>query len=166
MNLIAAVDENWGIGYEGKLLFSIPEDMKLFKTLTENKVVVMGHSTLKSLPNSKVLKNRTNIVLSHSSNLQIDNAAIYNSVEPLLSAVKSFNSDDVFIIGGQTVYEQLIDYCEFAYITKVNAQRDADRYFPDIERMDNWKIQHQSPEKCYNYLNYTFIKYININVLT
>ncbi|MDR2728150.1 MAG: dihydrofolate reductase [Chitinispirillales bacterium] len=166
MNLIAAVDNNWGIGYEGKLLFSIPEDMKQFKTLTENKVVVMGHSTLKSLPNSKVLKNRTNIVLSRNSNLQINNAAIYNSVEQLLSAIKSFNSNDVFIIGGQTVYEQLIDYCEFAYITKVNTQRNADRYFPDIERMSNWKIQDQSSEKCYNNLNYTFIKYINSSVLT
>ncbi|MDR0306999.1 MAG: dihydrofolate reductase [Chitinispirillales bacterium] len=165
MNLIAAVSNNWGIGLRGELLFSIPEDMRHFKTLTQNKVVVMGHSTFKSLPNSKALKNRVNIVLSHNINLQIDNAMVYNSVEQLLSAVSGFSSEDIFIIGGQAVYEQLINYCEFAYITKVNTRQDADRYFPKIEEMSNWKIQCRSSEKSYNDLTYTFVTYINDNVL-
>ena len=88
MNIIAAVDENWGIGHSGKLLASIPEDMKFFSRMTTGKIVVMGHATLKSLPNSAPLKNRTNIVLSKNRNLTIKGAVVYNEKNQLLIILK------------------------------------------------------------------------------
>ncbi|MDR2898342.1 MAG: dihydrofolate reductase [Spirochaetaceae bacterium] len=165
MNLIVAVDNNWCIGSQGNLLFSIPEDMQYFKKLTETKVVIMGHSTLKSLPHGKPLKNRTNIILSRNKDLNIDNAVVCHSVAELLSLIGTYNADDVFVIGGQMIYELLLDYCHAAYVTKINAQGNGDTWFPNIDNRDNWELADESEEKQYNDITYRFTKYLNKKVL-
>jgi dihydrofolate reductase len=158
---IVAVDENWGIGYKGELLFKIPEDMKFFRSLTENKVVVMGHATFKSLPGARPLKNRINIILSKDKGLKIESVIVCNSTEQLFDAVSAYPSDDVFVIGGQEIYNQLFDYCSTIYITKVESLKQADRHFPNIDLKHNWKLQSESEKKEYEGLKYTFNKYIN-----
>jgi len=163
MNAIVAVDQKWGIGCGGELLFSIPEDMKFFKNKTENKVVVMGHWTLKSLPGSKPLKNRVNIVLSKNARLKLDSVIVCNCIEQLLSIVSKYNPDDVFVIGGQELYSQLLDYCSHLYVTKVNAEEMADRFFPNIDLLDNWIIEEKSEDKTHNGLTFAFYKYANKN---
>lgn len=165
MNAIVAVDEEWGIGCNGNLLFSIPEDIQHFKNLTQNKVVVMGHDTFMSLPGSKPLKNRINIVLSKNNNLKLDSVITCNSINQLLNMISIYNPDDVFLIGGQELYKQLIEYCSAVYVTKIKQLKVADRFFPNIDLLDNWKIESKSEEKFHNELIFTFYKYINNKVI-
>ena len=94
MKLIAAVDNEWNIGNKGGLLFSLPDDMKFFRTTTSGKIVVMGRKTLESFPGSKPLKNRVNIVLSRC-NRHVDGAEFATSVDELLDKLKAYNSDDI-----------------------------------------------------------------------
>jgi len=164
MVAIVIVDEYWGIGYNGDLLFTIPEDMKFFKEFTMNKVVVMGHSTFKSLPGGKPLKGRINIVLSRKKGLSLESAIICDSIEQLLDTVNVYNPDDVIVIGGQEIYSQLLDYCNAIYLTKVKADKKADKHFPSIDSLENWAIGSKSDEKEYGGLKYTFYKYINTNM--
>jgi dihydrofolate reductase len=161
MNLIAAVDNNWGIGYHGKLLFSLPPDLQHFKRLTENKVVVMGLATFISLPGSKALENRINIVLSDDNDFTAEDVMVCHSLKSLFSVIKQYQPADVFVSGGQAIYELLVDYCSCAYITKVDAVAEADRYFPNIDKMNNWEIVAESPVNTYNDLNFVFAEYIN-----
>ena len=160
MNLIVAVDNDWGIGCDGKLLFDIPEDMEYFRTKTAGKTVVMGLATLQSLPGSKPLRNRTNIVLSLDGT-PIYGAIVCNSIEQVLSEAQKHNPDDVFIIGGESVYTAFLDYCSRAYITKVNAVRTADRFFPNIDEQDNWKLASESDVRTHGDLTFTFCEYVN-----
>ena len=101
MNLIAAVDKNWAIGYQNKLLTSIPEDMKFFRQTTTGKVVVMGRKTLESFPGKKPLKNRTNIVLTKNPSYQAEGAIVVHNEDELREELKKYDSEDIFVIGGR-----------------------------------------------------------------
>jgi len=159
MNLIVAVAKDWGIGCENKLLFRIPEDQKYFRATTTGKVVVMGHSTFKSLPGGKLLKDRTNIVLSRDTMLSIPGAVVYNSTEQLLEQLKIYNPDDVFIIGGAIIYSEFLNHCKRAYITKIETALPADTFFPNIDEMPNWKLVEASEPKEDNGLVFRFCIY-------
>ena len=108
MNLIVNVDSNWAIGYRGKLLVSIPEDMKFFRSETTGKVVVLGRKTLDTFPGGQPLKNRTNIILTRNPNYQVKGAIICHSVEEVLEELKKYNSEDVYIIGGDSIYKEFL----------------------------------------------------------
>ena len=116
MNIIVAVDKNWAIGFENKLLNSIPEDMKFFRETTTGKVVVMGRKTLESFPNKRPLKNRTNIVITRQKDYQVDGAVVLHSVEEALDYLKQFKSEDIYVIGGASIYEQMLPYCDVAHV--------------------------------------------------
>ena len=103
MKCIVAVDKNWGIGYKNQLLVSIPADMRFFKEATTGKVVVMGKNTLESLPGGKPLPNRTNIVVALEKNYKVPGATVVNSIEEAIEAVKEFDTNDVYIIGGGSI---------------------------------------------------------------
>ena len=159
MNLIVAVAKDWGIGCENQLLFRIPEDQKYFRAATIGKVVVMGHSTFKSLPGGKPLKDRTNIVLSRDAVLSIPDVIVCNSTEQLLEQLKAYNPDDVFIIGGAKVYSEFLNLCNKAYITKIDAVLPADTFFPKLDEMVNWKLTEESEIKEHNGLTFKFCIY-------
>lgn len=161
MDIIVAVDENWGIGYQGGLLASIPEDMKFFRQKTQGKIVVMGRGTLQSLPGGEPLKNRTNIILSSNASLKAGGAVVCDSMEKLFACIKNYNSDDVFIIGGEKIYAQLLPFCNKAYVTKIYKSFPADKFFPNIDSLGNWRVAGQSDEKAYNGINYRFLTYEN-----
>ena len=129
MNLIAAVDENWAIGYQNKLLTSIPEDMKFFRETTTGKVVVMGRKTLESFPGKKPLKNRTNIILTKNPSYQVEGAVMVHDLDELHKELEKYNSEDIFVIGGESIYRQLLDECDTAYITKIEYQYSICRAF-------------------------------------
>ena len=159
MNLIAAVDKNWAIGYQNKLLTSIPEDMKFFRQTTTGKVVVMGRKTLESFPGKKPLKNRTNIVLTKNPSYQAEGAIVVHSEDELREELKKYDSEDIFVIGGESIYRQLLDECDKAYITKIEYAYTADAYFPNLDEMPEWKITQDSEEQTYFDLEYYFVKY-------
>lgn len=159
MNLIVAVDKNWGIGYQNKLLVSIPEDMKFFRSETSGKVVVMGRKTLESFPNGLPLKNRTNIVLTKNPNYQVKGAIVCHSVEEILEELKKYPTEDVYVIGGDSIYKQFLPYCNVAHVTRIDHAYEADAFFPDIEKMPGWKLTGESEEKTYFDLEFTFCRY-------
>lgn len=164
MKLIVAVDNRWGIGYKGDLLYSIPQDQKFVREMTTGKVIVMGHSTLKSFPGGKPLKNRINVVLSRDENLLINGAKVCHSIEELFSEIMKYESDNVFVFGGEAVYKMLIDYCDTAYVTKVNDEKPADSYFVDIDAKDNWELSGSSPVYEYEGTEFSFKEYRNNKV--
>ena len=128
MNLIVAVDKNWAIGKENKLLVSIPADMKFFRQETTGKVVVMGRKTLESFPGGLPLKNRTNIVLTRDKNYQAKGAVIVHTLEELLKELEKYPAEEVYCIGGESIYRLLLPYCDTAHITKIDYGYEADRY--------------------------------------
>ena len=159
MKIIVAADKNWGIGKDNKLLVSIPADMKMFRQETTGKVVVMGRKTLESFPNGLPLKNRTNIVLTGNKNYKVNGAIIVHTVEELLEEIKKYPSDEVYCIGGDSVYKQLLPYCDTAHVTKIDFAYEADSHFPNLDEMPEWKITAESEEQTYFDLEYTFVKY-------
>ncbi len=161
MNIIAAVDNLGGIGIHGNLLYRIPEDMRYFQQMTYGKVVVMGHSTLKALPGASPLAGRENIVLTRKADFTVDNCIICHTLYDLFLAVAPYPSDDVFVIGGEMVYTQLMDYCAKAYITRIHSTLPADRFFPKIEDAANWTLVFESEMKEYNSIRFSFREYVN-----
>ena len=159
MNVIAAVDKNWAIGKENKLLVSIPADMKFFRETTTGKVVVMGRKTLESFPNGLPLKNRTNIVLSANPAYQVKDAIVVHSKDELNEELRRYHSDDIYVIGGESVYRMMLEECDTAYITKIDYSYEADSYFPNLDEKDNWRLEAESEEQTYFDLEYCFLKY-------
>lgn len=159
MNLIAAVDNNWAIGKNNQLLVSIPADMKFFRTTTTGKVVVMGRKTLESFPNGQPLKNRTNIVLTHDRTYRVKDAVVVYSMDELREELKKYDSEDIYVIGGESIYRQLVDECDVAHITKIDFAYDADAYFPNLDEKDEWEITADSEEQTYFNLIYHSLKY-------
>ena len=157
MSLIVAVDENFGIGKNNDLLIRIKEDMKRFKRLTTNNIVVMGRKTFESLPDKKPLKNRTNIVLTNDINYKIEGVITCNSVDDVLKICKEYNKD-VFIIGGEMIYSLFLPYSNKVYITKIYKKFEADKHFPSLN--NSWKIIEESEMKTTDDgVNYQFFIY-------
>ena len=159
MNLIVNVDSNWAIGFRGKLLVSIPEDMKFFRSETTGKVVVLGRKTLDTFPGGQPLKNRTNIILTRNPNYQVKGAIICHSVEEVLEELKKYNSEDVYIIGGDSIYKEFLPYCDVAHVTRTDHVYDADAWFPNLEEDPAWVLTGESEEKTYFDLEFRFCRY-------
>lgn len=159
MNIIAAVDNNWAIGHNGQLLVSIPNDHKHFREETTGKVVVLGRKTLATFPQGQPLGNRTNIILSGDKNFKLKGALVVHSLETLLEELKKYDSEDVYIIGGESVYRQLLPYCDTAHITRIDHEYQADTYFPNLDKDEEWEITADSDEMTYFDIPYTFVRY-------
>lgn len=159
MNLIVAVDKNWAIGLSNKLLVSIPADMKFFRETTSGKVVAMGRKTLESFPGGQPLKNRTNIVLTKDQNYKVKDAVVVGTLEEMLEELKKYPSEDIYVIGGESVYRQLLPYCDTAYVTKIDHVYEADTFFPNLDEMKDWKMTGVTEEQTYFDLEYVFAKY-------
>lgn len=159
MNIIVAVDNNWAIGNKNKLLVSIPNDMKHFREETTGKVVVLGRKTLETFPQGQPLKNRTNIILSGNPNYKVKDAIVVHSLEALLEELKKYRDEDIFVIGGDSVYKQLLPYCNVAHVTKIDREYEADSYFPNLDQNPQWRITAESDEQTYFDIAYTFLKY-------
>ena len=159
MNVIAAVDNNWAIGYQGSLLVRIPSDQKTFREMTEGKVIVMGRKTLETFPQKQPLKNRINIVLSRNEEYTVKGALVVHSIKELMEELKKYDDADIFVVGGSSVYEQLLPYCDTAHITKIDYVYQADAYFPNLDAMSDWELTADSDEQTYFDLEYYFLKY-------
>lgn len=157
MNLIVAVDNNWGIGKGNQLLTRIPEDMRHFREKTMGKIVVMGRKTFESLPDRKPLKERRNIVLS-SSMEPTDGIEVAGNIENLMDIIKG-KEESVFVIGGGCVYHQLMPYCNTAYVTKIRHSFDADVFMDNLDNEEGWEEREEGEEKEYNGMTYQFCRY-------
>ena len=159
MNLIVAVDNNWAIGNKNELLVRIPNDHKHFREETTGKVVVLGRKTLETFPQGLPLKNRTNIILSTNKDCQVKDAIVVHSIEELLEELKKYQKEDIYIIGGDSVYRQMLPYCNVAHVTKIDHEYEADAYFPNLDKDEEWEITAESDEQTYFDIAYEFLKY-------
>lgn len=138
MKLIVAVDSGWGIGYQGELLTRVSADLKNFRTLTTGKVVVLGSKTMATFPGGRPLKNRVNIVMSRRSDYAPEGATVVHSTAELLTELKKYDTDDVFVIGGASVYAELLPYCDTAIVTKFDREFQSDAFFPNLDEDKDW----------------------------
>ena len=159
MKAILSADKNWGIGYQNRLLTRIPSDMKFFRETTTGRVVVMGRKTLESFPNGLPLKNRTNIVLTGNKDYDVKDAVIVHSKEELLEELKKYSPDDIYVIGGESIYRMMLPYCDTVYVTKIDRAFQADTFFPNLDEMDEWVMTEESEEQTCFDLEFTFTKY-------
>lgn len=159
MNMIVAADANWGIGNKNSLLVKIPRDQKYFREVTTGKVVIMGRKTLESLPQKQPLQGRTNIILTRDRKYKVKDAILVYSIEELLEKCKEYRTEDIYVAGGESVYEQLLPYCDVAYVTKIDYSYEADAHFPDLDKHPEWVLTADSEEQTYFDLEYYFLKY-------
>ena len=137
MKAIVAVDRNWGIGKNNDLLFHLKNDMKFFKEHTMGNVVVMGGNTLLSLPGSKPLPGRTNIVISDV--FKRDDVIMAETFDELLSILSQYDTDKLFVMGGAMLYRTLLPYCDTVYVTKVDADGEAQVFYENLDKLENWQ---------------------------
>ena len=156
---IVHADKEWGIGKGNDMMFSLPKDMKFFRESTLGHTVVMGGNTLRSFPNQKPLKNRVNIVLSRG---QVrDDCIIVRSYEALFAELKKRENEEIFIIGGGEIYQTLLPYCHEALVTKVDAVGNAEVFFPNLDKDENFTLVYESEPIDDNGLTIRFTTYRN-----
>lgn len=165
MNIIVAVDRNWAIGYKGSTLVNIPADQKMFREETIGKVVVMGRKTLESLPGGQPLAKRTNIVLSRDPDYTVKGAIVCHSVEEALAECSRYPTENVFIAGGQEIYQAFLPYCDVAHVTNIDYAYQADAFFPNLEKDPEWVLAAESEEQTYFDLCYEFCMYCRKSAL-
>lgn len=165
MQIIAVVDKNWGIGQNGQQMVTIPMDQSMFRLETQGKVIVMGRRTLQALPGARPLDNRINLILTKDEKLQAKGAVLCGSMEEVLLKLEEYKEkglcrdEDVSIIGGQSIYEQFLPYCDKALITYVDYEYQVDTYMVDLEK-EGWKLVETSEEQTYFDLCYEFRTYV------
>ena len=159
MKLITAVDRNWAIGNRGQLLVRIPADHRMFRQETLGKVIVYGRKTLETFPMAQPLDRRVNIVLSANPDYSVKNATVAHSIDELMELLRAYSSEDVYIIGGESIYRQMLPFCDTAHITKVDYAYEADAWFPNLDEDPEWEVTADSDEQTYFDLAYTFVKY-------
>ena len=159
---ILHADRNWGIGRNNSLMFSLPKDMKFFRETTSGKTVVMGGNTLRSFPGGKPLKNRTNIVVSRGQSS--DDCIVVSDLDALKSEMKKRKAEDIYVIGGASVYEALLPYCEEVLVTKVDAEGGAETFFPNLDRKKQFVAVEESEPIEDNGYTIRFMKYRNTEV--
>lgn len=166
MNLIVNVTQDWGIGFENRLLVSVSADLKRFRALTMGKTVILGRKTLETFPGGRPLKGRRNLIMSTNQNYAAEGAEVFPSLEALLEEVRKLNPEDVCVIGGASVYEALLPYCATAQLTKTYVNCKADRFFPDLDAMDNWHVEKVYPMEEENGIRFQYVDYVNSSPLS
>ena len=162
MDAVVNVTEDWGIGRENRLLVSISADLRRFRRLTEGKTVIMGRKTLESLPHSRPLPHRRNLILSRDPNYRVEGAEVFSSVSALLEAVKELPTDEVCLIGGASLYEALLPYCRRVFVTKTLCRLPADRFFPNLDELPNWQVAAVSAVMEENGIRFQYVDYIHL----
>lgn len=162
MNLIVAVDNKWGISRDNKLLAALPTDIKYFKEKTLGKTVIMGRKTFESLPFKNGLPDRTNLVLSSNECYIAPGCYVMNSINELLYYIK--DQEDVWLIGGATLYNKLFRRCQYIYVTKIDADLEADTFIYNFDLDKKFTITSKSDIIKENGLSYRFVVYKNNEV--
>lgn len=156
ISIIAAVAKNRAIGFENKLIYWLPNDLKRFKALTTGHTIVMGRKTFESLPKG-ALPNRRNVVLSRTTK-ELPGCEVFPTLETALESCQP--DEDVFIIGGARVYKQAIKFADRLCLTEIDdIPAEADAFFPDYsDWLIAWKEEHEKDEK--HAFNYAFVDFV------
>lgn len=160
MKAIVCADINWGIGKGEGMLFHIPADLKFFKEKTMGSTVIMGRTTFLSLPGQKALPGRKNIVLTRNEDWSVENVTVCHGIDELAGITGS--GENVFLMGGEAVYSELVDSCDEAYVTRVSADGGAEKFFPNLDIRAGWKLVERSAAQESNGYIFTFDRYKKI----
>lgn len=166
MNILVARNEDWGIGYRGTQSIIIPADRRQFRDMTYGSTIVTGRTTLFDFPGGRPLKGRRNIVLSRDTGLFIDGAAVMHSPEELMHDITALSLEPVFVVGGAIVFELLLPYCEYAFVTHIRAAPLSDTFFPNLDKHPNWILEDKGLTNVYKEYTYSFDRYANQSPLT
>lgn len=159
MNILVTVDHNWAIGNQGQLLVSIPENQRLLREETLGGIIVMGRKTFETLPGKQPLYGRINVILSKDRNYSVKGAVVCHSVDETLEFLKQHPQVSVFIIGGSSIYDQFLPYCDTVHVTFIDYEYNADTHFPDLDKSGGWNLAAESEEHTYFNLCYSFRMY-------
>lgn len=166
MKMIFAVDESWNIGYDGDMLFKISKDLQRFRSLTETNIIIMGRKTFESLPDQKALPNRINIVITRDAEYRAEDILVVTSIDELFQLLDVINPDNKmvnFVIGGGNIAHQLLQYCNYAYITKVLRSFDAtDTLIPNLDEDQDWIVVKETEYYMQDDLMYNYVDYARI----
>ncbi len=163
MNLIVAVDRDWGIGKDGRLLFRIREDMKRLKCLTVGKTIVFGRKTMETFPDGKPLPERVNIVMTHAGTVPAAGIHVCRSADDLFRTIRATPPGEVFLLGGESVYRQFLPYCDLAYVTRVEGSFGADTFIPDLDAEEGWQLVDPGEPMSDGLLDYRWVVYRNLH---
>ena len=164
MILIAAVNNSWGIGKDNDLLYHIPSDMKFFREKTKGNIIVIGRKTLESFPNGEPLKLRDNVVLTQNPSYKKDGAIVFNTVDEVLEYIDRHKDKEAYLCGGAQIYSLLLPCCEKAYITKINDDKQADSFIPNLDKADDWVLSNESEGFSENGYDFKFLTYVNTKI--
>ncbi len=165
MNMIVAADRNWAIGKGGDLIYSIPEDMKFFRRMTQGKTLVMGRRTLESFPGGKPLPKRVNVVLTSNRDYAPENVVVVHDYAELFAEIAKYPEDEVMLIGGGRLYTDLAKYCRLAYITRIDAESEgADTFIPNFDELEGWHLKEITKTVETGGYDIRFATYINEGV--
>ncbi len=164
MIAIVNVTPDWGIGKNGRLLVAVKDDLKRFRLLTQGKTVICGRKTLATFPDGKPLKNRRNLILSGKRGYAVEGAEVCRNLAEVLQKIKDTPPDEVFVIGGASVYRQLLPYCERAYVTKTFVDMSADSFFTNLDALPEWEQISASEVMEENGVSYQYVDYVNRSV--
>lgn len=159
MKAIVCVDKCWGIGKNGKLLVKIPQDLQFFKEKTMGQVIVLGRKTLETFPGGRPLPGRINLVLSRDPSFQKEGFTVLHSVPELKEEIQKYADREVYCVGGASIYELLLPLCETAYVTKLEQSFSADRFFPNLDEAEDWKLTFSGEPFGLEDLTYRFCTY-------
>ena len=137
MELIVAVYDDWGIGKNGTQPIALSADRKFFRETTRGATVIVGRKTLADFPGGRPLPNRVNVVLTRQD-IAIDGVIICHSPQEAVEFVK--DTSKAMVIGGGSIYKQMLPYCDTAYVTKVHAQPESDTFFPNLDQDPQWDL--------------------------
>ena len=157
MNIIVAVNKDWGIGYKGKQTIVIPEDRKYFREVTDGGIVVMGRKTFENL--GKPLPNRKNIVLTKNRDFKVRGVTVAHSIGNVFEKVPQNSSHKIYIIGGAEVYNQFLPWCSYTYVTKTDIETESDRFFQDLDASTEWELIHKGDLMQFEDIQYSFDLY-------
>lgn len=165
MNAIVVVDAKWAIGRDGGLLFSLPTDMKRFRSLTLDGTVILGRKTLDSFPGGKPLSRRRNIVITRNVDFDREGSEIVDSPAAAVELAAGTDPDKLWVIGGGSVYAALLSQCKRVYLTRVDTVAEgADTFFPNLDKLPGWKVEHIGEPVTENGVTYRFVDYINTKI--
>lgn len=157
MELIVAVDKNWGIGKGNELLCHLPGDLKRVKEITWGHALIMGKKTLESLPGGNPLLGRPHIVLCFPDEVIDKDVTVVHSVDEAVEASKTY--DRAFVFGGESIYRALLPYVDKAYITKIDHAFDADRFFPDLDSDSDWEVTEKGETLYHGDIPFAYFTY-------
>ena len=162
MEIIVAADKNWAIGRGGQLLVEIPEERKLLREETAGETIIMGRKTLEALPGGQPLQGRRNIVLSSDSGYTVKGASVCHTLKEALELAENGSTERVFVIGGESMYRQLLPHCNAVHAARIDYEYEADAYFPNLDHDPDWRMVVESEEKTYFDICYTFQMYVRV----